>query len=144
MSAEQDVFGMQPHRAVHRGDQRHLDIEDVHEDFFALAIDLVVALRGEEVEAVRADRLHERLAAAGQDDHAIVGIGADRMKQIDELFMGVPIEDQRAAIGVKRHFQHAGFRTGQASIGKTRRDTSSKRPMTCSCCSEEIADLDIN
>ena len=63
--SEQDIFGVQPHRAVHRGDQRHLDIEDVHKDFFALAIDLVVALRAEEVEAVGADRLHERGTAAG-------------------------------------------------------------------------------
>src|SRR5439155_18446859 len=68
---EQDIFGVQPHRTVHRGDQRHLDVEDVHEDFFALAVDLVVALRAEEVEAVGADRLHERGTAAGQDHDAI-------------------------------------------------------------------------
>jgi hypothetical protein len=30
--------------------------------------------------------------------------------------MGIPIEHHRAAIGVKRHFQHACFRTVQASI----------------------------
>src|SRR2546430_847105 len=104
---EQDIFGVQPHRAVHRGDQRHLDVEDVHEDSFALAIDLVVALRAEEVEAVGADRLHERGTAAGEDDDASIGIGADRVKEIDELFVGVPVEDQRTAIRVKRHFQHA-------------------------------------
>ena len=100
---------MQPHRAVHRGDQRHLDVEDVHEDSFALAIDLVVALRAEEVEPVGADRLHERGTAAGEDDDASIGIGADRVKEIDELFVGMPVEDERTAIGVKRHFQHATF-----------------------------------
>jgi hypothetical protein len=38
------------------------------------------------------------------------------VKQVDELFVGVP---QRAAIGVKRHFQHASFRTSQAGIGES-------------------------
>jgi hypothetical protein len=28
------------------------------------------------------------------------------------------IEDQRAPVGVKRHFQHARFRTVQAGVGK--------------------------
>jgi hypothetical protein len=86
--SEQDIFGVQPHRAVHRSNERHLDIEDVHEDLFALAIDLVVTLRAKEVKAFGADRLHERLAAAGQDHHAIVGIGADHVKEIDELLVG--------------------------------------------------------
>ena len=31
------------------------------------------------------ERLHERVAAANQDDHAAIGIGADRVKQVDEL-----------------------------------------------------------
>jgi hypothetical protein len=34
------------------------------------------------------------------------------MEQVDELFMGMSIEYQRAAVGVKRRFQHAGFRAG--------------------------------
>ena len=110
---------MQPHRAVHRGDQRHLDVEDVHQDFFALAIDLVVAPRGEEIEAVGSDRLHERIAAAGQDDDAIIRIGTDRVKQVDELLVGVAVEDERAAIGVKRHFKHARRRTAETGIGET-------------------------
>ena len=89
---------MQPHRAVHSGDQRHLDVENVHEDFPALAIDLVVALWGKEVEAFRADGLHERVAAARQDDNAIITVRPDRIKQVDKLFVGMPIENQRAAI----------------------------------------------
>jgi 8-oxo-dGTP pyrophosphatase MutT (NUDIX family) len=56
------------------------NIEDVHEDFFALAIDLVEPLRSKEVEALRADGLHERSTAAGQDDHAVIRIGGDRVK----------------------------------------------------------------
>jgi hypothetical protein len=100
---------MQPHRAVHSGDQRHLDVENVHEDFPALAIDFVVALRGEEVETFRTECLHKGVAAAGQDDNAVVAVRADGVKQIDELFVGISVEGQRAAIGVKRHFQHTGF-----------------------------------
>ncbi len=107
---------MQPHRAVHRSNERHFDVEDVHENFFALAIDLVVALRSKEVEALRADSLHEGLAAAGQNHHAIVGVGTDAVKEIDELFMGVPIKDERAAISVQRHFQHTTFRACQAGV----------------------------
>ena len=94
---EQDIFGVQPRRAVDRGDQRHFDVEDVHEDLSALAINLVVALRGEEVEALGADGLHERAAAAGQDDDAVIGVRPDRMKQVDKLLVSMPVEDQRAA-----------------------------------------------
>jgi hypothetical protein len=95
---------VQPHRSIHGRDHRHLDVEDVHEDFFALAIDFVVALRAEEVEPVGGNRLHERLTAAGQDDHAVIGIRTDGVKQTDELLMRMPVEDQRSAVGVKRHF----------------------------------------
>ena len=84
-------------------------IDDVHEDFPALAIDLVVALRGKEIETFRTDCLHEGVAAAGQDDNTVIAVGADRVKQVHELFVGISVEGQRAAIGVKRHFQHAGF-----------------------------------
>src|SRR5271154_164255 len=115
---EQDILGGQPRRAVHRGNERHFDIEDIHEDLFALAINLVVALRREEVEALGADGLHERVAAASEDDDATVGVRPDRMKKVYKLLMSITIEDQCAAIGVKRHFQHAGFRKGQTSIGK--------------------------
>ncbi len=41
------------------------------------------------------------------------------MKQVDELFVGMPVEDQRAAICVKRHFQHAALGTREAGIGET-------------------------
>jgi len=76
-------------------------------------------LGAKEVEALGADRLHERPAAAGQDDHAIIGIGADRVKKIDKLFVGMPVEDKCAAIGVKRNFQNAALRTDLAGIGET-------------------------
>ena len=110
---------MQPHWAGHSRDQRHLDVENVHEDFPALAIDFVVALRGEEVETFRTDGLHEGVTAAGQDDNAVIAVGADGVKQVDELFVGISVEGQRAVIGVKHHFQHACLGTGQSSIGKT-------------------------
>ena len=41
---------------------------------------------------------------------------------LDELFVGISVEGQRAVIGVKHHFQHACLGTGQSSIGKTVRD----------------------
>jgi hypothetical protein len=49
-------------------------------------------LRSEEVETLRTDCLHEGVAAAGQDDNAGIAIGADRVKQFDELFVGISIE----------------------------------------------------
>jgi hypothetical protein len=61
----------------------------------------------------------KRIAAAGQDHYAIVAIGSDRVKQVDELLVGIPVEDQRAAIRVKRHLEHACLRTGQQGVGKT-------------------------
>ena len=63
---------MQSYRPVHRGDQRHFDVEEVHQDLFALAPDFVVALGREEIEAVEGDLLHERIAGAGQDHDAVV------------------------------------------------------------------------
>ena len=33
------------------------------------------------------------------------------MKKIDKLFVGMPVEDKCAAIGVKRNFQNAALRT---------------------------------
>ena len=115
---EEDIFGVQSHRAVDRSNQRHFDVQDVHEDLFALAINLVVALWSKEVEAFRADSVHERFATAGQDDHAIVRVRSDVVEQVDKLLMSVSIEDESSPISVKRHFQDAGLRTGQTSIGK--------------------------
>jgi hypothetical protein len=63
--------------------------------------------------------LHERVAATGQDDDAIVGVRTNHMKQIDKLFMDMSVEEQRAAVSVKRHFEYARFRAGQPSIGET-------------------------
>ena len=68
-------------------------------------------MRGKEIEALRADSLHERAAATGQDDYAIVRVRPDRMKQIDKLLVGMSIEDQRSSVSVKRHFQDAALGT---------------------------------
>src|SRR5438132_779402 len=56
------------------------------------------------------------LTGTGQDHHAIVRVGTDGVKEIDELFMGVPIKDERAAISVQRHFQHTTFRACKAGV----------------------------
>ena len=110
---------MQPCRAVDRSDQRRFDVEDVHQDLSALAINLVIASRGEEVETLGADGLHKCVAATGQNDDAIVGVRPNRVKQVDELLVSMAVENERAAIGVKRHFEYAGFRAGQPSIRET-------------------------
>jgi hypothetical protein len=104
---EQDILGVQPRRAVDRGDQRRFDVEDVHKDFSALAINLVVALRCKEVETLGADGLHERAAATGQYDDTVIRVRPDRMKQVDKLFVSMTIEDERTAPRVKRYFEHA-------------------------------------
>src|ERR1700722_10023616 len=107
---EQEVFGVQAHWAVHRGDQRHLNVEDVHEDFLALAINLVVAPWGGEIEAVGGDPFHERIAAAREDYHTIIGIRANGGKQVHELFVRVSVEDHHTAVRVQRHFKHRTLR----------------------------------
>src|ERR1700751_497392 len=116
---EQDKFGVQPRRAVNRSDQRRFDVEDVHQDLSALAINLVITSRGEEVETLGADGLHKCVAATGQNDDAIVGVRPNRVKQVDELLVSMAAENKRAAIGGKRHFEYARFRPSQPSIGKT-------------------------
>src|SRR5579862_1669807 len=98
---------------VHRSDERHLDVEDIHKDLFPFAINLVIALRAEEVEAIGTDRFHVGGATAGQDDDAIIRIGADRVKKIDKLLVGISVEDERIVVGVKSHFQYARFGTGE-------------------------------
>src|SRR5271169_7100476 len=110
---------MQSHRTVYRGYQRHFNVEDIHQNLLALAIDLVVAAGAKEVETVGCDPLHERIAAAGHDDDAVVGIRTDRVKKVNELFVREPVENQHPAIGVKRHLEHAGLRSGQARVGKS-------------------------
>src|SRR5258708_30712622 len=57
--SEQDIFGVQPRRAVDRCDQWHFDVEDVHEDLSTLSVNLFVALGGKEVETLGADGLHK-------------------------------------------------------------------------------------
>jgi hypothetical protein len=44
---------------------------------------------------------------------------ATAWEQINELFVGMSVEHQRATVGVKCYFQHTCFRAGQASIRKT-------------------------
>jgi hypothetical protein len=41
------------------------------------------------------------------------------VKKVNELFVGMPVEDERTAIGMKRHFQDAAFRTGRTGVGET-------------------------
>src|SRR5438309_6250245 len=73
----------------------------------AFAQDLVVALRAEEIEALRADCIHERIAATGQDHYAIVVVLTDRVEQMDELLVGMAVEEQFAAVSVQGDFEHA-------------------------------------
>src|SRR6266404_2394113 len=107
---------MQPYRAVHGGDEGHLDVQNVHQDFSAFAIDLVVSHRAEKVEALGTDRLHECLAGARQNHDAITGIGAYSVKQVYELLVSVSVEDERASVGVEGYFQHTSFGAGEAGV----------------------------
>ena len=40
------------------------------------------------------------------------------MKQVNELLMGVSVEDELAAVGVKRDLEHAIRLAGEAGIGE--------------------------
>src|SRR3989442_13947602 len=98
---QQCIFGVQQSWPVQGGDHRRFDVEDVRENLATLAQDLVVALRAEEIEALRADCVHESVAATGQDHYAIGVVLADRVEQMDELLVGVAVEDQLAAVSVQ-------------------------------------------
>ena len=54
------------------------------------------------------------------------------MKQVDKLFVGMSIEDERAAIGVKRHFQHAAFSNGSGEHWESCRDRHQSGSWICS------------
>src|SRR5712664_3638205 len=77
------VLGVDRRRSVERGDHRHGNVEQVGEDLFALAIDLVVSARREEVEALGTDAIDESLARSGEDDHSIARVLADLVEELD-------------------------------------------------------------
>ena len=87
------------------------------EDFLSLPIDLVITSRGEEVETVRTDRFHKDVAATGKDYYAVVGVLANMMKEVNELFVGVPVEHSTPPL--VEHFEHPGLGANQACIGKS-------------------------
>jgi len=82
---EQDVFGVQPYRAVHRSNERHFDVEDVHEDFFAFRDRFCRNLRGKKSKPSGLIGLHEGPAGAGQNHNAIVRVGTDGVKEIGQI-----------------------------------------------------------
>src|SRR5262245_36801605 len=70
--SEQDVFGVNGRRSVERGDHRNRNVQQIGQNFLAFTIDLVVAARREEIEALRIDPVDERLTGACQNDYTIV------------------------------------------------------------------------
>src|SRR3989475_1118763 len=94
----------------------YFDVEDVRENLAAFAQDLVVALRAEEIEALRADCIHESIAATGQDHYAIVVVLTDRVEQMDELLVGMAVEEQFAAVSVQGDFEHAIRLAAEAGV----------------------------
>src|SRR2546427_6543608 len=94
----------------------YFDVEDVRENLAAFAQDLVVALRAEEIEALRADCIHESIAATGQDHYAIVVVLTDRVEEMDELLVGMAVEEQFAAVSVQGDFEHAIWLAAEAGV----------------------------
>src|SRR5437899_3885059 len=113
---QQCIFRVQEDRPIQGGDHRYFDVEDVLENLATLAQDLVVALRAKEIEALGADCVHERVAATGQDHYAIGRVLADRVEQMDELLVGVAVEDQLAAVSVQGDFEHAIWLAAEAGV----------------------------
>src|SRR2546428_2590063 len=112
------ILGEDRRRSVERGDHRYGNIEQIGKDLFALAIDLVVTAGREEVEALGIDAVDEGLARSSEDDHPIARVLADLVEELDELFMRVAIEDQRAAVRVEDDLEHAVLRAGESGVRK--------------------------
>src|SRR5207248_3720376 len=108
----------QQYRPVQGADHRYFDVEDVRENLATLTQDLVVALRAEEIEAFRADCVHESVTATGQDHHAVGVVLADHVEQMNELLVRMAVEDQLAAISVKGDFEHAIGVAAKARVRK--------------------------
>ena len=108
---QEDVFRVQQCRAIDRSDERHLDVENVHEDLLAFAIDLVVPAWSEEIEAVGPNLLHEGIPAAGKDydaasqltpdNDAIYPERADVAFREGELDQGMALLRQALALNPK-------------------------------------------
>src|SRR5216684_1202713 len=107
--AEQGILGMRRHRTIDGGDHRHFYIENVFEDLCALAKDLVVSGRGEEIETLGRDLGAEFVARPGQDDYVVLGIIADVAERPNQRFVHVAVEHQRAASRMQGDLQNAVF-----------------------------------
>src|SRR2546426_10616526 len=112
------ILGVDRRRSVQRGDHRYGNIEQICQDLFALAIDLVVTTWREEVEALGIDAIDESLARSREDDHSIARVLADLVEQFDELFVRVAVEDQRGAVRVEDDLEHAVLRAREFGVRK--------------------------
>src|SRR5207302_8370869 len=133
---KEHIFGVDRRRSVERGDHRYGNVEQICQDLFALAINLVVTTRREEVEALGIDAIDESLARSREDDHSIARVLADLVEQFDELFVRVAVEDQRGAVRVEDDLEHAVLRAWQSGVWKqilVRVDTTHRfAPFNCS------------
>src|SRR5207245_11450088 len=70
----------------------------------------------EVIESLRAGVIHESIAANGQAHYAIVVVLAECVEQMDELLVGVAVEEQLAAVSVQGDFEHAIWLAAEAGV----------------------------
>ncbi len=102
--------------SVECSDHRHRNVDQVQQDFLALAVNLVVSTRREEIEPFGIDTIDEGLTRAGQNDHASFRVLVDLMEEFHELLMRVAIEDQRVTVRMQDHLKHALGRAGELGV----------------------------
>ena len=110
--AHERQVGMALGRAVDSGDHRHFDAEH-RVDHLPRIDENFVHTSGRQFSAVekRGIRIEPRPAefgtGAGQDDDAVLAVGADIRKSAHEFNLRIQIPLQRTAVGMQTHLQYA-------------------------------------
>src|ERR1700738_3178478 len=102
---------MAPGRAVDRADDRHLDVQQIHQQMPAFPMDAIDPLdrrTGRERRCLWSGPWsRELLAGAGQDDDAVLTVGADVVKGLGQLAVRQKAPTQRLAVGMQGHLENA-------------------------------------
>src|SRR5437660_11819990 len=97
---------MDQRRSVRCRDHRHFHIEQVHQQMFAVFIDMVPHLGREAAESAHIYLSAERVARAGHYDNSVLLIACDISESVAELLVRRPTPFECRALGMKAYLQN--------------------------------------
>src|SRR5439155_18099914 len=109
--AQERDFGMAPSRAVDRANDRHLDVQQIHQQMPALPMDAFDPLDRRTGRkgggAGRRPRPRELLAGPGQDHDAVLTVAADVVEGLGQLAVRQKPPAKRLPFGMQRYLENA-------------------------------------